>query len=304
MPLSGWFTRLSDCFGFLPLALLLGGAIGCQLQSPDRVQSPQQQFSQLMLSVAEVADHRIVSGAGFRHRVITSHSFSKRKPGDPVIVLFHGDGEPVDIRGRVRSDPGPSRSLLLKGASAYPFTFPFPSPWIMIGRPCYFAVNDTACHPGLWTVDRYHPDYARSMEAVLRALTKEGDRLVFVAYSGGAVFAYELAGKLPGVESLLVLAGNLNVNRWVSEHGFSAMAENSINPDQLPLLPCAINQLYLAGKEDKNIHWQWLQEFALKQQAVCHNVRFQLLPDATHTQGWEEWPRYLDSVITPREYPD
>ena len=289
MALSDWFFTRSDA-GFLSLgALILIAVSGCGSLSSYRAPTAEQQFSRLIQPVGDQIDHRILAGSGFYHRLITGRDFPERKPGEAVVVLFHGDGDPVDARGRVRADPGPSHSLLLNNAAAIEL------PWMMPGRPCYFAVSDPACHPALWTRDRYHRNIARSMEALLRSVTGEDDTFIFVAYSGGAVFAYELAARMPQVQGLLVLAGNMDVAAWVSDHGFSPMGENSLDPAQMPPLPCRVKQLYLAGEADTNIHWQWLEQFTGRRQSTCQNVVFKLLPGASHTEGWENWHRHLDS---------
>ena len=269
------------CFRFVSRLLLAG----LFLWSASACSEPAYRQTYEYRLPPQVDKSLLIETTDFRHRVFFSPEYDRSsKHKSPLIVLIHGDGAPVDGRGRIRQNPTPPESLLLHTARDLPF------PWVMIGRPCYFLSDDPACDARWWTIDRYHERVAESLQLVLNNLMVVERPLIWIAYSGGASLAYRLARDTPGSVALITLAGNLDVTRWVNAHGYTPMAPGYINPYEEPVFPCHILQMHLAGAQDENIPAEWVKAFSQRQQtAGCENVRYVEIPGASHTQGWENW---------------
>ncbi|MDX1693513.1 MAG: hypothetical protein R3208_07095 [Ketobacteraceae bacterium] len=212
---------------------------------------------------------------------------SATNPDTPVVVLVHGDGQPVDYRGRLLAIPVPS-TLLMVSANSIPF------PWILIGRPCYFDTADPQCHPRWWTVDRYHQQTAQSLSAVMRRIVPESTPVILVAYSGGAALAHYLVHRHSNVVGFVSIAGNFDVPAWTRFHGFTPMGPGVINSVAEPVLPCRVKQVHFAGAKDRNIPAAWIGHYVQRQTVEgCALVTFNEISQATHTQGWERWWQWV-----------
>lgn len=230
---------------------------------------------------------RTLRGTEFNHRVYFNRSGVVS--GSPLHIYLDGDGTPWLGAGRPAVDPTPREPLVLRLMALDS------APSLYLGRPCYLGLNRLAnCQPWHWTHGRYGEPIVASMAAVLRRILKEeyASNLVLIGYSGGGTLAMLLAERLPGVDAVVTLAGNLDVVQWARLHGYSPL-RGSLNPaDRVPL-PARIRQWHWLGARDSNV------PPALVEPVVADgaSTRVEVLPDIDHRCCWEGvWPRLLKSI--------
>lgn len=195
------------------------------------------------LAETEGFDRSAVRADGFLHTVFANAI----APVDGVLhVYLEGDGTPWRHRTIIMPDPTPRRPLML-GLMALD-----DSASVYVGRPCY---NGTYAEPGcdnrLWTSDRYSERVVASMAAVVRGrAARLGARHVrLFGHSGGAALALLIAERVPAVDAVVTVAGNLDTDAWTTHHGYSPL-HGSLNPARRPPLPHAVRQWHLLGGAD------------------------------------------------------
>lgn len=223
-------------------------------------------------------------GAGFRHVVFVN---TARDAGDRLHVYLEGDGSPYLDRWTVAPDPTPRRPLMLHLMALDS------APSVYVGRPCYLGLaRDPPCVPADWTLDRYSERVVVSLARVIDQLRRDGAYRAVELYghSGGGALAVLLAPRLPGVDRVVTLGGNLDTESWADLHGFTAL-RGSLNPvRQGPLSP-AIRQLHLAGADDEFVP-VWIIRRAAP---LLGGGDVEVLPGVTHTAGWAgQWQAVLD----------
>lgn len=210
--------------------------------------------------------------------------------GDDAVlhVYLEGDGSPWKHRTVIMPDPTPRRPVMLRlmgmdtNAAVY------------IGRPCY---NGTSlmpeCDNGLWTSGRYSETVVRSMQLVLRRLIdrQSYSRVRLFGHSGGGTLAMLLAARVPEVEAVVTLAGNLDVSAWTRHHHYTPLY-SSLDPAQQPVLPDTIRQWHLLGARDSVIPPGLVQGEILRQGGVGL-----LLAGFSHGCCWQRvWPQVLAAL--------
>jgi hypothetical protein len=162
-------------------------------------------------------------GVDYRHVVFTSALMDTR---GALHVYIEGDGTPYVARYDVAADPTPRHPLMLQLMTLDP------APSVYVGRPCYFGLaNDPPCTPRDWTLDRFSPRIVDSMARVIEQL-REGrgtGAIELYGHSGGGALAVLLAARLGGVQRIVTIAGNLDVDAWTTYHGYTPL-EGSLNP--------------------------------------------------------------------------
>ncbi len=224
----------------------------------------------------------ILQGKGYRHIGYVS----RRGDADVLHVYLGGDGTPWLRRHRVSTDPTPRRAVMLelmdmdRARSIY------------LGRPCYHGLaNDAGCTPWLWTHGRYSAAVVDSMEAALRSHLGSAPtpRLRFFGYSGGGTLAVLLAARFPEADTVVTVAGNLDLDAWAQHHGYSALAD-SLDPASRPPLARSVRQLHLVGGRDTRVPAALIERY-LKRQPRGEVILF---PDFDHSCCWREiWPSVL-----------
>jgi dienelactone hydrolase len=242
------------------------------------------------------ANLQYVKGEPFKHAVFFNsaafHQQTNRLSHDILHIYIEGDGVPFTSPRTVAADPTPSNPLLLKLMKLDT------RPSIYLGRPCYFSTQDSHCSPIWWTHNRYSPEVVRSMRRVLSALAEPYQGIVLMGYSGGATLATLIAEQEPKVKILVTLAGNLDTDAWVLEHGYSSLS-GSLNPAKMPPLRTDLIQIHYAGAQDANIRAQWVEDFANRQR----RAEFHSIKDADHSCCWESlWPEVLQKTVQYQTY--
>ena len=231
-----------------------------------------------------------VRAGGFAHTV-----FDNGAPvADGVLhVYLEGDGTPWRHRTVIMPDPTPRRPLMLALMALDPDAS------IYVGRPCY---NGTYAEPGcderLWTSDRYSERVVASMTAVVRrrAARAGATRVRLFGHSGGAALALLIAERLPSVDAVLTLAGNLDTDAWTAHHGYSPLY-GSINPALRPPLADRVRQWHLLGERDPVIPPTLVGDY-LARHGGAVAVR---LPGFGHGCCWRGvWPGVLRALARDR----
>lgn len=229
-------------------------------------------------------------GKGFRHVV---YAPARQHGGDTVNVYIEGDGVNWQWNRFVKTDPTPSRGLMLemmgldRGNTVY------------VGRPCYFGLElDDACRADFWTYARYSEKVVMSMAAVITAETQPYTKVVLIGHSGGGALALLLAEHLSKVTAIVTIAGNIDTDAWVQHHGYTPLYR-SLNPAGREPLPATIKQLHVVGGQDQNIPLSLVQSWVERQPAA----ELRVIPDNSHLCCWKKdwtailrWIESLDSV--------
>lgn len=229
---------------------------------------------------------RIVLGTRFRHLVYTKGDLGS---ADRIHVYLDGDGLPWRSRHRIASDPTPRNPLALRLMALDP------TPSIYVGRPCYFGLaTSDACNPWLWTHGRYGPEVVDSMTRAIEAALPLGPepRLTLIGYSGGGALAALIAPRLAGVDRLVTLSANLDIDAWADSHGYSRLT-GSMNPASAPPIDARIAQLHLIGGQDREVPPETQARF------LARNPRAQrqIFPRMDHRCCWaDRWPEILRQI--------
>ncbi len=232
-------------------------------------------------SYSSAIRHGDIIQSEFKHRVL-------RMPGrgEVLHVYIEGDGRPWRSRSQIALDPTPRRPLLLQLMQLDD------APRLYLGRPCYFGTDDPQCEPLWWTFGRYSEQVVRSMNKALDTLILNGQPLSLIGHSGGGTLAMLMAARRDDVVAVVTLAGNLDVQKWSSFHGYTPLS-HSMNPATEPALNANIRQLHYLGAKDHTITTSMLTPTIERQ----HNAALEILKDVSHTCCWEtHWANILTLI--------
>ena len=220
----------------------------------------------------------IVQGTMYRHV-----TFVRTAPAaGPLYVFIEGDGSPWRSGGtRVAEDPTPHHPLALSLAAQTPASN------IYLGRPCYFqARTDAACHPSVWTAERYSAQVVASMAAVINhnVAAHPARGIVLIGYSGGGVLAVLLA-PLVHASAVVTIAANLDVEAWAQWHRYTPLS-GSLNPATQPPLD-SLREWHLVGDRDAVAPSRLNQRY-LDRVSPDHVWHY---PNFDHVCCWaQQWP--------------
>lgn len=210
--------------------------------------------------------------------------------GTRLHVYIEGDGRPFLNRFLIAKDPSPQTPLMLKLMASDK------SNSLYLGRPCYFNgsrsdMADTDCEPNFWTNARYSEEIVNSMVSALRQHLKNYPQqgVSLIGHSGGGTLAVLMAARMPEVDQVVTLAGNLDIAAWARLHHYTPL-NNSLNPADLSLL--YTKQLHFGGEKDDNIPPE-LSEAWLK--SIGQTMH--LIKDADHSCCWlMHWNNLLAQI--------
>lgn len=201
-------------------------------------------------------------------------------------VYIEGDGTPYLDRGTVATDPTPRVPLAL-----YLMRLD-PSPSLYLGRPCYFGLaEDPGCGARYWTLKRFAPEVVQSLAAALEFEISGGAprHVTLIGHSGGATLALLVADRVPEVERVITIAGNLDVAAWAQLHHYSPL-RGSLDPVTIGPRRPTLELIHLAGSDDRNTP-AWMIEAA----AARVGGRVSVIAGFDHECCWERvWPALLD----------
>lgn len=203
-----------------------------------------------------------------------------------VNIYLEGDGRPWRNRTQINDDPSPRYPLALHLMSVDP------NPAWYLTRPCYHGLGEN-CQSDLWTWGRYSEEVVDSMAAALTNLLATIDsqkNVTLLGYSGGATLALLLAERVQDIDSVVTVAGNLDIDAWTERHGYTPL-HRSLNPAQQKL-PRHVRYLHYAGSEDRNIPPTLGQ--AVHSQPGHH---LEVIEGFDHRCCWvERWPAILEEL--------
>ncbi len=234
----------------------------------------------------------LVASSHFKHIIVEQHPLHTAR----LHVYIEGDGRPYRNRFLIAKDPSPQNPLMLNlmrqdnNSSLY------------LGRPCYFskslvAMQDALCSSNYWTSARYSEDIVNSMIAALREYLSAHPHngISLIGHSGGGTLAVLMAARMPEVDQVVTLAGNLDITAWVGLHHYTRL-KHSLNPVDLNLIHT--KQLHFGGDKDDNIppdlSTAWLRSMGQK---------MHIIKDADHNCCWQlHWKNllvHINQQMTP-----
>jgi len=213
-------------------------------------------------------DRSLISADGFElltfaNRAPDRQNSLARDPG-VLRVYLEGDGSPWKHRTIVMPDPTPRSPLMLQLMSLDNERA------VYLGRPCYNGTSaEPECNSSLWTSARYSETVVRSMASGLRALANryQPAEIWLFGHSGGGALAMLLAARVPAVNRVVTIAGNLDTDAWTSHHHYTPLY-SSLNPAKVEPLPAQISQWHFVGGVDTVVPPQLTQAMIHKQPAA------------------------------------
>jgi hypothetical protein len=203
----------------------------------------------------------------------------------PVHVYIEGDGNTYLTPTLPSADPTPRTPLSLQLMAQDP------AQALWLARPCQFLTADH-CQPPLWTLARYGTDTIDSLRDALTRTLPENTQVILIGHSGGGTLALLLASRLPGVQGVVTVAGNLDVARWTRHHGYTPLV-HSLDPAREPPLAADIAVVHWVGGQDRNIPAAW----AMESPATPHR-HVLLSDDDGHVCCWaDRWPERLKEAL-------
>lgn len=235
-------------------------------------------------------EQTIDSGSHF-HRLYANRPAQTAEHYAELHVYLDGDGTPWTMHRWISDDPTPRNPLILELMALDK------KPSILLGRPCYYGLSKSKhCHSQLWTSHRYSETVVTGMAHALRSwLTgRRVDKLTLIGFSGGGALAMLLAPRFEQTAMIVTIAANLDVAAWSRHHGYQPLTD-SLNPVDAPPLPETIEQIHLAGLDDRNVPPAIIESFSQRET----NARYLPFAEQTHACCWADiWPgiltRYID----------
>lgn len=185
----------------------------------------------------------LLAGEPFQHVIYFNHSVD----GDPRLHIYiDNDGTPWLGRFLPAPDPTATRSLMLD------LMREDRAPALYLGRPCYHGMaRIPPCTATWWTDARYSEAVVASLARAIENWRGKhpANRITLIGHSGGGTLAVLLANRVPGVDAVITLAANLDVEAWARHHRYSPL-QTSINPAQQPSIDLQILQLHYQGTND------------------------------------------------------
>ncbi len=233
-----------------------------------------------------------VQANGYRHLVLQNPVFQKtgkREKTDTLHVYLEGDGSPWKYRVLRMRDPTPRQPLMLALMGMDN------APAVYLGRPCYNgSYADKGCSDDLWTSARYSEVVVSSMSQVLQKLIQAKDvhNIRLFGHSGGGTLALLIAERVPEVNHVVTLAGNLDTDAWVTHHRYSALY-GSLNPAKRDPLRSSVTQWHFMGRRDSVIPPAIVKPFIQSQSNVFATV----IGTFSHGCCWQRiWPSVLSGL--------
>jgi pimeloyl-ACP methyl ester carboxylesterase len=153
------------------------------------------------------------------------------------------------------------------------------------------AMQDTQCTPKFWASARYSEEVVESMIAALRQhlIAHPHQGVSLIGHSGGGTLAVLMAARMPEVDQVVTLAGNLDIVAWARLHHYTAL-HHSLNPADLVILYA--KQLHFVGENDDNIPPTLSKNWLMTMGQSVHIIK-----DADHNCCWQlHWNNLLAHI--------
>ncbi|WP_415236971.1 alpha/beta fold hydrolase [Sneathiella sp.] len=212
--------------------------------------------------------------------------------GQEPVVYIEGDGFAWIDRYTISKNPTPINPIALKLARLDP------SPTVIyLARPCQYVdlTSEINCTSKYWTSHRFAPEIIESYDQVLTQLKTDlnvtGFRLV--GFSGGGAIVALLSARRNDISSFRTIAGNLDPDTLNREKRVSKLS-GSLNPINYAAQTSHIPQIHFVGDRDAIIP-KWVAKSYAEAAENPRCVRYQVVHNVDHTNGWELVWRTLSS---------
>ncbi len=267
------FIRL---FNVLAISLVLLQLTACASPSPTS--------KLIKFSDDQRFERSTIQANGFE--LLALQTAAQPVPGGSLHVYLEGDGTPWRYRVVKTRDPTPRQPLMLRLMAQDD------SPSLYLGRPCYNgSFADKGCSDDLWTSARYSETVVSSMADAINTVIRDSrvtDVRLF-GHSGGGTLAVLIAERVPEVNHVITLAGNLDPDAWVAHHQYESLY-GSLNPAKRTPLRATVEQWHLLGRNDEVIPPALVKPFIQRQT----NVFATEIGVFSHGCCWRKiWPSVL-----------
>lgn len=199
----------------------------------------------------------------------------------PLKIYIEGDGYAFNRYGMPSSDPTPHSRFWQSAAFSDPS-----SNVIYLGRACQY-VDDTSCQTADWTTARFSKKAVDgTYEAILQMA---GNRpIILIGYSGGAQIAGLTAVLHPdlNIRKLITVAGNLDHSGWTRLKNLKPL-DGSLDLNDYRAAFLKLDSLHFIGDKDAVI------PRPISEQFIADPARIVVVPNATHSSGWENTLRKI-----------
>ena len=122
---------------------------------------------------------------------------------------------------------------------------------VYLARPCQY-ITSNECSKKYWTSNRFDSKVIKSFNEALSNLKDnyKNKSFTLIGYSGGGAVATLVASKRDDTKNIITIAGNLDIDKWVSIHNISKL-EGSLNPANFTSNLENIKQFHIIGNDDK-----------------------------------------------------
>lgn len=214
--------------------------------------------------------------------------------GDLLTIVFEGDGQAHDRRGRPTNDPTSQNRPGHDLARAWP-----QGPVVWVGRLCQHVRDlDGACDVRDWTSHRYSAQALAAANAAVDQLKARtgAARVRLVGWSGGGVIAALLAQERDDVEGLITFASPLDLAAWTTSQRLSPLA-GSLDPAARRFL-APVPQVHLLGRFDTVVAPSVLAEPA---SAVAGPLGAVAVRRQNHACCWRREIPYALDILAERQ---
>ena len=190
----------------------------------------------------------------------------------PIRIYIEGDGYAFNNYGYPTSNPTP-RSAFLRNIA---FNDPN-SNVVYLARPCQY-VSDNRCSKTDWTTGRFSQTVIDSTSQAIKQISNK-QSVILIGYSGGALLSGLVIEQNPNVlvKKWITIAGVLNHTKWTNDLNLPPLTD-SVDLITLP----NIKQIHFVGDKDDTVSYKITQSIVADSDLI-------IVPNATHTQGYENY---------------
>lgn len=206
-----------------------------------------------------------------------------------INIYVEGDGLSWISRRTISDNPTPINPLSLKLMNQDNSQCK-----IYMARPCQYS-DSMMCEKKYWTSHRFSQEVINSYNESLDFIKKEYKNRSFklIGYSGGGAVVTLLSAYRNDIDSLITVAGNLDIEKWTTMYNLSKL-DGSLNPADFSKKLENIKQFHMIGSDDrvipKDIFLSYLSKFDRKDK-----ISFELFK-SNHSCCWEEiYKKYLEN---------
>jgi hypothetical protein len=232
------------------------------------------------------------------------HLFSYQKitdKSDKVLnVYIEGDGLAWRSRYRLSHNPTPTNPISLKMALK-----DNASNILYLARPCQyidFDISKKCTNQEYWSKARISKEVILSMSEAINKLKEEYgcEKINLFGFSGGGAIAVLIASVRKDVLSIKTVAANLDHESLSKAHKTTPLNQ-SLNPIDFAKDVSQIDQLHLAGVQDRTVLYQVIESFVLKVNKYSNigaRACLKIIKEADHE--YNKWPEIWSKIVNSK----